>query len=62
LIIEDILENTQEGIEAIVFAVNEFNEVLYDWVIPHLFRELYDITTTEQTELENVVSQRSYLQ
>jgi len=35
LIIEDILENTQEGIEAIVSAVNEFNEVLYDWVIPH---------------------------
>ncbi|MCA6510227.1 MAG: type III restriction endonuclease, partial [Pseudanabaena sp. M109S1SP2A07QC] len=50
LIIEDILENTQEGIEAIVSAVNEFNEVLYDWVIPHLFAELYDITTTEQTE------------
>ncbi|MFN5390735.1 MAG: type III restriction endonuclease, partial [Pseudanabaena sp.] len=46
LIIEDILENTQEGIEAIVSAVNEFNEVLYDWVIPHLFAELYDITTT----------------
>ena len=50
LIIEDILENTQEGIEAIVSAVNEFNEVLYDWVIPHLFAELYDITTTEQNE------------
>lgn len=50
LIIEDILENTQEGIEAIVSAVNDFNEVLYDWVIPQLFAELYDITTTEQNE------------
>jgi len=50
LTIEEILESTQEGIDAIVNAVNEFNEVLYDWVIPKLFAELYDITTTEQTE------------
>ena len=43
--------------EKILTAVNEFNELLYDWVIPHLFHELYDIeedTTKEEYEVELV--------
>jgi type III restriction enzyme len=57
LVIEDILKKTQEGVERILDAVNEFNELLYDWIIPHLFKELYEINediTTEEYEVELV--------
>lgn len=49
--IEQILNSTQEGMAALVTAVNEYNEILYDWIIPRLFQALYDIqehTTTEE--------------
>lgn len=57
LVIEEILKQTQEGVEQIIYAVNDFNELLYDWVIPHLFKELYEINediTTEEYEVELV--------
>ncbi|QFZ91272.2 TnsA endonuclease N-terminal domain-containing protein [Synechococcus elongatus] len=57
LTIEGILNCTQEGVERILEAVNEFNELLYDWVIPHLFNELYEIsedTSSEEYEVELV--------
>lgn len=50
LVIQNILAHTEEGTDAILEAVNQFNELLYDWVIPHLFRALYD--TEENTEEE----------
>jgi len=39
-----------EGTDKILSAVNEFNELLYDWIIPRLFNELYEITKHEKTE------------
>jgi hypothetical protein len=48
--VEELLESTGEGIQKILGSVNEFNELLYDWVIPHLFNDLYDITSNEKTE------------
>jgi hypothetical protein len=57
LFVRDILTQTQDGIDQILEAVNEFNELLYDWVIPRLFKELYDMeedTTEEEYEVELV--------
>ncbi|MCA9909956.1 MAG: type III restriction endonuclease, partial [Anaerolineae bacterium] len=48
--IEDLLSDTAEGIEKILERVNEFNELLYDCVIPNLFHELYDIREFEDAE------------
>jgi type III restriction enzyme len=48
--IEGILERTREGIGDILEAVNEFNELLYDWIIPRLFNELYQIDQFENHE------------
>ncbi len=48
--IEQILASTTEGIAAIVARVNEFNEILYDWVIPRLFQELYEIKEHKDPE------------
>lgn len=41
--IRKVLASTKEGIPAILTALNEFNELLYDHIIPRLFREFYDL-------------------
>lgn len=48
--ISELLETSKEGIEQILSAVNEHNEILYDWVIPKLFEELYTIKEYTQEE------------
>lgn len=48
--IEEVLANTKQGIDNILEHVNLFNLLLYDWVIPRLFRALYDIHEDEKTE------------
>ncbi len=50
LSIKAILTDTVQGMESIVKAVNEFNELLYDCIIPNLFNELYELEPTEQYE------------
>lgn len=57
LFIQSVLEQTQDGMDAILKAVNEFNELLYDWIIPRLFKDFYDIAhdeTKEEYEVELV--------
>jgi hypothetical protein len=38
----------------IVERVNQFNEVLYDWVIPHLFNALYEIKEYKEEEPQDI--------
>ena len=52
--IEDILTDTQEGIESILQHVNQFNELLYDHIIPRLFDALYHIKPFEHHETEEI--------
>ncbi len=57
LAVEDILHTTAEGVPGILAAVNEFNELLYDWIVPRLFTALYDVqefTRNEEYEVELV--------
>ncbi|WP_229310547.1 TnsA endonuclease N-terminal domain-containing protein [Larkinella arboricola] len=48
--VAQLLRNSEEGITAILESVNEFNELLYEWVIPHLFNELYELKSFEYKE------------
>jgi hypothetical protein len=52
--IEDLLDATKEGTEELVAMTNEFNEVLYDEIIPRLFRQLYDLDENQETEEHEV--------
>ena len=52
--IENILKNTQEGMAEVLRNINEFNELLYDWVIPRLFNALYDLKEDESHEPEEI--------
>lgn len=54
ILIEEVLENSKEGLAAIVKSVNAFNEVLYDHIIPKLFAEMYDLTPKESSEEHEV--------
>ena len=48
--IEKIVAATEEGFDGILELVNKFNEVLYDQVIPRLFKAMYDIESESVTE------------
>ena len=48
--IEELLGCTNEGIEMLLARVNEFNELLYDWVIPRLFDLLYEVQHFERSD------------
>ncbi len=52
--IEAILQSTGEGIQNILDAINEYNELLYDVVIPRLFGLLYELEQHEITEEHDV--------
>ena len=52
--IEDLLDTTKEGVEELVEIVNEFNEILYDEIIPRLFKILFDLDETQKTEEHEV--------
>jgi hypothetical protein len=52
--IEDMLDATKEGTDELVAMTNEFNELLYDEIIPRLFRQLYDLDESQQTEEHEV--------
>ena len=52
--IEDILTSTQEGIDEILRNVNEFNQLLYNEIIPRLFNALYDLKEDESHDPEEI--------
>lgn len=52
--IEEILMSTVEGMDKILKAVNEYNELLYDWIIPKLFKELFDLEAYEKKVEEEI--------
>lgn len=52
--IEELLDATKEGTVELVAMTNEFNELLYDEIIPRLFRQLYDLDESQQTEEHEV--------
>ncbi|WLA75042.1 DEAD/DEAH box helicase family protein [Bradyrhizobium diazoefficiens] len=52
--IEELLDSTKEGTDELVVITNEFNELLYEEIIPRLFRQLYDLDESQQTEEHEV--------
>ncbi|MBN4998738.1 TnsA endonuclease N-terminal domain-containing protein [Stenotrophomonas maltophilia] len=48
--IEALLDATKEGASELVAITNEFNELLYDEIIPRLFRLLFDLDEYEKKD------------
>lgn len=52
--VEEILDATKEGLDELVAMVSEYNELLYDEIIPRLFRAMFDLDETQETEEHEV--------
>ncbi|MFD1343006.1 TnsA endonuclease N-terminal domain-containing protein [Litorisediminicola beolgyonensis] len=52
--IESLLDATMEGVNKLAEITNEFNELLYDEVIPRLFRMIFELDESEKTEEHEV--------
>ncbi|HEX6290942.1 MAG TPA: hypothetical protein VFZ66_17285 [Herpetosiphonaceae bacterium] len=55
--VEDLITQSAEGVTGVLAAVNEFNELLYDWIIPRLFKERFQIdafTNKEEYQVDLV--------
>ena len=50
LLIRDILASSTEGLVKLTAAVNEYNELLYDEIIPKLFHEIYEIEEFDKAD------------
>ncbi len=48
--VEELLERSSEGMDELLRRVNQFNELLYDWVVPRLFDLLYTIDPFERSD------------
>lgn len=57
--LENILMNSKQGLENILEYVNNYNEILYDIIIPKLFNEIYILESYEkkETRLINLVKE-----
>jgi len=54
LAIEQILDQSDEGIDQILKNVNKYNQIFYDIIIPKLFHYFWDIVDKITTEEEDV--------
>jgi hypothetical protein len=54
LVIEQILEQSYEGMDQVLKFVNKYNQLLYDLIIPKLFHYFWDIEDKIITEEEEV--------
>ena len=52
--IRQVLVNSVQGMDEVIRTVNEFNELLYDWIIPRLFAAFFDILEFERSEEHEV--------
>lgn len=55
LLIAKIMRESIDGTDAVLAAVNEHNEILYDVVIPTIFHALYEVKGTQKSEDVDVV-------
>jgi len=52
--IQEVLATTEEGTTEIIKAINEYNELLYDFLIPKLFWMFYDLKEFKSEEEEEI--------
>jgi type III restriction enzyme len=52
--IRQVLKTSKEGLPKLIEVVNEYNDILYDWIIPRLFNELYDLIEFKSEEIDEV--------
>lgn len=54
LSIQHILNTSKDGMDKIVETVNLYNDILYDVIIPVIYKNMYTITSTDSSDPEEV--------
>lgn len=54
LMIDDLLRSSADGADAILSKVNEFNDVLYDHIVPVLFNYLYAVEEYDRSDPQEI--------
>lgn len=55
ILVSRILRESVDGMDVILDAVNRYNEVLYDYIIPEVFHALYEVTSELRTQDREMV-------
>lgn len=50
LLVSKILRESNDGCDKILEAVNKYNDILYDVVIPNIFHSLFEVKCTQKTK------------
>ncbi|WP_179381683.1 DEAD/DEAH box helicase [Jannaschia marina] len=58
--IEEVLDETDQGLEAILEAVNVANDIIFDILVPHLFHAFFEVKSYQKSEEEEVELIRGY--
>ncbi|EEE37980.1 hypothetical protein RKLH11_1819 [Rhodobacteraceae bacterium KLH11] len=58
--IEEALEETNQGFDAILDAVNMANDIIFDVLVPHLFHAFFEVQKFKKSEEEEVELIRGY--
>lgn len=55
LLVEKLLRESVDGVGAVLEAVNKYNDILNDVIVPEIFHALYEVKTELRTEDKEVV-------
>ena len=55
ILVSRILRESVDGMDVILDAVNRYNDVLYDYIIPEVFHALYEVTSELRTQDKEMV-------
>lgn len=55
IVIEGVLRESHDGMDALVALVNEHNDLVYDWLIPRLFHAFFDVEPFQKEKEEEVL-------
>ncbi len=55
LLVEKLLRESVDGVGAVLEAVNKYNDILNDVIVPEIFNALYEVKTELRTEDKEVV-------
>ncbi|MBR4196357.1 MAG: hypothetical protein IKQ95_06580 [Synergistaceae bacterium] len=50
-----ILRESADGINAVLEAVNQYNQVIYDFIIPAIFSALFEVTSEQKSEDKEII-------
>lgn len=55
LLVKKILEESKEGMQVVLDYINKYEDIMYDVIIPNIFRAIYDVKVEKKSEDQEMV-------